>query len=204
VKVGDEKQAKLSKGGGDMSESSSAHKYEVVTEGGPTAKHLYARTSIEERIAMCTVAVLAIRAARPVGITLQELNGYLAACGMQQLNEYNDWIGLMQHKWEFRHGWDLGGLSSWLHQGAGRCRKHFAARDETTNGIGQHERGSSSLPLLNRFWLLELPGQFCKHSKLAAHNLEGTWRPDPNCQWATTSTPSVLPTSCAISGRAKA
>jgi hypothetical protein len=71
-----------------------------------TAKHLYARTSVEERMAMCMVAVLAIRAERPVGITLQELNGYLAACGMQQLNDHNDWIGLMEHKWEFRHGWD--------------------------------------------------------------------------------------------------
>src|SRR5262249_73712 len=67
---------------------------------------LYERTTEREGMGMCTVAVLAIKAHRPDGITLQELNEYLAACRMQQLKDHNDWIGLMEHQWEFRHGWD--------------------------------------------------------------------------------------------------
>lgn len=60
----------------------------------------------KERMAMCMVATLAIRAHRPDGVTLQELNEYLVACGMQQLNDHDDWISLMEYAPAFRHGWD--------------------------------------------------------------------------------------------------
>jgi hypothetical protein len=69
-------------------------------------QHLYDRTTTEERMAMCEVAMGAIKAAAPTGITIEELNAVLAARGMQQLNDHNDWIGLMEHSWPFRHCWD--------------------------------------------------------------------------------------------------
>jgi len=70
------------------------------------ATHLYDRTTSEERMAMCQVALDAMKAAVPLGINLEELNEKLAASGTQHLNDHNDWIGLMEHSWEFRHCWD--------------------------------------------------------------------------------------------------
>lgn len=76
-----------------------------------TTKTLYERTTTKERMAMCDVVVRAIKTAVPVGITLQEANLALASAGLTQLNNHEDWIGLMEHQWEFRHGWD-GSLSN--------------------------------------------------------------------------------------------
>ena len=60
----------------------------------------------EERIAMCQIALDAIKATVPVGITLEELNEALAAAGMRRLSGHKEWILVMQYSWEFRHCWD--------------------------------------------------------------------------------------------------
>jgi hypothetical protein len=43
----------------------------------------------EEKMKMCMIAMHAIKALAPVGITLEELNEALATAGMRQLSDLN-------------------------------------------------------------------------------------------------------------------